>query len=340
MARTALHRLTSWITAAAVDHPEALVDALAAHLGCTRRTAAAWLRRLVASGWLTAERRGRATRYRPGTMREVVRTYALEGLSEDVPWRCDFAPYLDLPPPLLQMLRHAFTELVNNAVDHSGGTQVVVSLRQTATQAQLLVSDDGCGLFERLQGQFGIETPEAAVLELAKGRLTTDPARHTGRGLFYTLRLADVAMVHANARAYQRRQWEGSRWRTGRPLERAGTSVYLAIALDTDRRLADVLRTASIDGAGLGLQRVRLPLRLVAHGGALVSRAEARRVLARLGGLERVDLDFEGVDEVGHSFADELFRVGAPGLERTWLMPVGMSTAVAATVGDILPVAA
>jgi signal transduction histidine kinase len=46
------------------------------------------------------------------------------------------------------MAQHAFTELLNNAIDHSGGTQVTVSMRQTPLHLQLLVSDDGCGLFD------------------------------------------------------------------------------------------------------------------------------------------------------------------------------------------------
>ena len=42
---------------------------------------------------------------------------------------------------------------------------------------------------------------------------------------------------------------------------------------------------------------------------ALDSRAQARRVAARLAELRRAELDFDGVAEIGHSFADELFRV-------------------------------
>jgi anti-sigma regulatory factor (Ser/Thr protein kinase) len=270
-------------------------------------------------------------------MREVVHSYALAGLQDDQPWRRDFARYFEFSAPLRQMLRHAMGELVNNAIDHSGGSQVMVSLRQTATQAQLLVSDDGCGLFEHLQARFAITSPEAAVLELAKGRLTSDPARHTGRGLFYTFRLADVVMLHANTSAFQQLQWEGLRWRAGRPLPRRGTSIYLAIALDSPRRLADVLRSASADGSGLGVQRVSLPLHLVADQGCLASRAEARRVLARLEGLQQVELDFGGIEELGHSFADELFRVGAGRIGAARLVPTHMSRAVEAMVKDAAP---
>jgi anti-sigma regulatory factor (Ser/Thr protein kinase) len=36
------------------------------------------------------------------------------------------------------------------------------------------------------------------MLELSKGKLTSEPDRHNGRGLFFTSRLADVFDLHAN----------------------------------------------------------------------------------------------------------------------------------------------
>lgn len=44
--------------------------------------------------------------------------------------------------------------------------------------------------------------------------------------------------------------------------------------------------------------------------GDLVSRSQAKRVLARLNMFETVTLDFDGVTELEQGFADELFRVG------------------------------
>ena len=43
----------------------------------------------------------------------------------------------------------------------------------------------------------------------------------------------------------------------------------------------------------------------------LVSRAQAKRVLAGIEGFQEVLLDFAGVDSIGQAFADEIFRVFA-----------------------------
>jgi len=41
----------------------------------------------------------------------------------------------------------------------------------------------------------------------------------------------------------------------------------------------------------------------------LVSRSQAKRLLARVDRFRSVLLDFERVDSIGHSFADDIFRV-------------------------------
>ncbi|GMV47378.1 MAG: hypothetical protein AMXMBFR66_27760 [Pseudomonadota bacterium] len=331
--RIDLAPLTQWITAAALQQPQALPELLMQRLAIGRRAAGRLLQRLAAAQWLSVEGTPRRRRYRPGALRQVVVRYALAGLQEDQAWRRDFAPCLLLPAEVQRMAQHAFTELVDNAVEHSGGTQLTVSLRQTPLQLQLLVSDDGCGLFRHVARHCAIDEPALAMLELAKGKLTSAPARHCGRGLCFTSRLADVFDVHADGAGFQRRAWQPGQWHaSGTALAgRAGTSVYLAIALDTPRTLDGVLRAASLDGRGYGFETTRVPLGLLTAGsGLLASRADARRVVARLAQFRRVELDFAGIDAIGHGFADELLRVFGGAHPEVALVPVSAGPRVAA----------
>ena len=58
--------------------------------------------------------------------------------------------------------------------------------------------------------------------------------------------------------------------------------------------------------------RTRIAVRLMAEADAsLVSRSQARRLMAGLELFTRVELDFDGVDNVAQGFADEVFRVWA-----------------------------
>lgn len=349
MARTELAPITRWITAAALAHGEALPEHVAERLAITRRQAQALIRRLVTAQWLAVDGSRRRRHHRPGALRQVVQRYALAGLQEDLPWRRDFAPCFELPPHVAHMAQHAFTELLNNAVDHSGGEQVTVSMRQTPMQLQLLVSDDGVGLFERIAGSFAIADPMLAMLELSKGKLSSQPQRHAGHGLFFSSRLADVFDIHANHSAFQHRAWQSQAWRPGKAHAthtaptvhaRPGTSVYLAIALDTPRTLDAVLRAHSGNGAGYDFARTRVPLHLIAGdtgdtAAALLSRADARRASQRLAQFACAELDFTGVAQIGHGFADELFRVYArenPGVE---LRPVAMAPQVTAMIESV-----
>ena len=336
MARLDINTLTLWITAAAAQHPHDLADHVAQRMGTTRRTANRAVQRLVDLQWLRRDGTPRRPHHRPGLLRQVVHSYTLAGLEEDIPWMRDFAPHFSLPAAVQRMTQQAFCELLNNAIDHSEGTSVTVSLRQTPAHVQLLVSDDGRGVFDKINETFSLGDPTLAMLELSKGKLTSQPLRHTGRGLFFTSKLADIFDLQANNVAFQRREWEAGSWAPGRAIKRQGTSVYAAIALDTTRTLDSVLNAYSASGTGLEFERTVVPLRLITSTLAgLESRAQARRVASRLHQFRLAEVDFNGVPHIGHGFADELFRVLAGQPATAELIPINMSPAVAAMVESI-----
>ncbi len=325
---------TSWITPAALLHGDALPEVLMQRLRITHRSAMALLRRLEAAQWVQRSGPARRPRFKPGAMRQVVRGYPLAGLTEDGPWAQDFAPYLTVAPNVARLAQHAFSELLNNAIDHSGGSTVTISVRQTAMHLQLLVCDDGCGLFERIARCFQIDDPALAMFELSKGKLTTQPQAHRGHGLFFTARLADFFHLHANQEAFQR-AGERSDWARSLPVERMGTSVYLAIALDSERTLDDVRRQHSVD-RGYTFDSTVVPLRLLlGESIGLESRAQAKRVAARLPVFRRAEVDFSGIADIGHGFADELFRVFERQHPALQLVPTGMAPRVLSMVESV-----
>jgi anti-sigma regulatory factor (Ser/Thr protein kinase) len=336
MARVELAAVTQWITAAAQVHGADLSAVVMQRLSISRRSAMALLARLVAAQWLVREGSRRKPVFRPGALKQVVHRYALAGLQEDLPWQRDFAPFFELQPNVARMAQHAFSELLNNAIDHSGGESVTMSVRQTALHLQMLVSDDGCGVFERIQQNFDIADPSLAMLELSKGKLTSQPDHHSGHGLFFTSRLADMFDLHANHLAFQFRGWDHRSWYRGKPLARQGTSAYLAIALETPRTLDSVLRAHSADHAGYAFDTTLVPLQLIIGGhGGLESRAQAKRVASRLQRFRRAEVDFSGIDDVGHGFADELFRVFSREHPAVELVPLHMAPRVAAMIDSV-----
>ncbi len=341
MAKHDLPAVTQWITAAAREHGERLPEHVMERLGLSRRSALALLNKLVGAQWLVRDGKRRKTPYRPGALKQVVQRYALDGLQEDLPWQRDFALHFELPANVAGMAQHAFSELLNNAIDHSGGSQVTVSLRQTAMHLQLLVSDDGCGVFQRIQQNFDIADPTLAMLELSKGKLTSSPDAHSGHGLFFTSRLADVFDLHANRCAFQYRGWDRRSWHITKAMPRDGTSIYLAVNLDTARTLDSVLKAHSTKGDRYTFETTSVPLQLMTglHTG-LESRAQAKRVASRLQRFRRAEIDFSGIQDVGHGFADELFRVFSRQNAGVEIVPVGMAPRVAAMIASVREAAA
>jgi anti-sigma regulatory factor (Ser/Thr protein kinase) len=309
MASVQLPVLKTIITTAAVAHPQHLCSVLATQYGVSRSTMSKRLTVLIGEGWLVREGKSRPI-YRPGTWREVSYSYTLAGLDEQTPWERDFAPCLDLPPNIMRLAHHAFTELLNNAVDHSGGSKVWISMRQNRTHLHLLLRDDGCGVFDRIRKAFQIDSPQQALLELSKGKLTTQPDQHTGRGLFFTSRLFDVFDLYANGVTYQHSNWQRREWLKANPLAKAGTALFMSLALNSQKSLDEVFSAHAKGEGDLSFSRTEVAMRLAhADGERLESRAQAKRIAARLESFDTVDLDFDGVSAIGQAFADELFRV-------------------------------
>ncbi len=333
MPRPTLASVSTWITPAAIHHADDLIAHVMQRLDISRRRARRLLDALTQAQWLVQEGSRRRPHFRPGPLRQVVKRFDLHGLAEDRPWAEDFAPCFDLRPNVARLAQHAFTELVNNAVDHSGGTGVTVSVRQTALHLQMLVSDDGCGLFQRIARAWHIDDPRLAMLELGKGKLTTQPTRHLGQGLFYVARAADVFDLHANRCGFQRRPGRRG-WSDVRAMEHPGTSVYLAIALDTPRTLDEVLRSHAQNGYGLDDTEVSLRLLTGTHTW-LESRAQARRATAGLAAFRRARLDFSGIDDIGPAFADEVFRVFAQAHPQVQLVAEDTAPRVATMIAAV-----
>ena len=135
----------------------------------------------------------RNRRYRLRPLAKFREVYHLNTpLEEDRIWRSDIRPVLgDLPENVLTIWQHGFTEIMNNAIEHSAGHKVQVSVEKTAIATHMMISDDGQGIFKKIQRELGLHDERDAVLELEKGKLTTDPGHHSGEGIFFTSRMFD-----------------------------------------------------------------------------------------------------------------------------------------------------
>jgi hypothetical protein len=83
----------------------------------------------------------------------------------------------------------------------------------------------------------------------------------------------------------------------------------MSIPLDSPRTTREVFDKYS-GGDNYGFEKTIVPVRLAKIGNEnLVSRSQAKRLVARFEGFKTVLLDFTGIDDIGQAFADEVFRV-------------------------------
>ena len=300
----------------------------------TRQAAHYHLRRLVDAGVLRRVGAGRGSRYVRAV--ELHRTYGLAGLREDEVWdevSGDVAAIGDMRPNVAKTLRFAFTEMLNNAIDHSAGTEAVVTAA-TEPRFSFRIVDDGVGAFRHLASRLGLEDDVAAAFELMKGKRTAAPGEHSGQGIFFTSRLVDRFGLEANAIRLTVDNDLGD-FAIGDSTVRLGTTVWWEVDPMSTRDATEIFRGFT-DAESLEFTRTVIPLRVLG-GPSFISRAEARRVTDQLERFEEAVLDFSGVDDVGQGFVDELFRVWAVRHPETRLVPVSMSPAVERMIRSVAP---
>lgn len=251
-------------------------------------------------------------------------TEALEGLMESDVWLVATRA-LGLPEgsEKYAVFHYAFTEMLNNAIDHSRGT--VAFCRSWDSPLSFEIRDDGVGAFARLRDDLGLPSIADAVAELTKGKGTSDPTRHSGQGIFFTSKVLDEFRLEANGLLWIVDNVGGEQ-ALGTSRVREGTRVFGRVPEISRRTIAEVFGEYTDDE--LEFSRTRPLVRLSHGGGAYVSRSEAKLLLSRLEQFREVELDFAGVDTVGQGFADEVFRVWPLVHPNTSVTPVNMNPAV------------
>ncbi|OCQ96746.1 ArsR family transcriptional regulator [Limnothrix sp. PR1529] len=288
------------------------VAALASQeFGVSRQAINKHIQHLVEQKALVATGSARKKHYQLHPQIKWMETYDLsKNLAEDIVWDADIRPLVkDLPDNVKDIWAYGFTEMLNNAIDHSSGQTVVVQLERTAIDTQIIIYDDGEGIFKKIQRELYLHDERHAVLELAKGKLTTDPERHTGQGIFFTSRMFDEFAILSGSVHFSHQFSEAEDWISGESDFKSGTAIFMKLNNNTSRTSKQVFDSFS-SGDDYAFTKTVVPVRLAQYGNEkLVSRSQAKRLLAGVDKFKVVVFNFAGVDAIGQAFADEVFRV-------------------------------
>lgn len=242
-----------------------------------------------------------------------------------------FPRLLKLEENVRAIFTYSFSEMLNNAIEHSESKSIDIQVSLEKGRLAFVVSDSGVGVFRNIMQKKNLHSELEAVQDLLKGKTTTMPKSHSGEGIFFTSKIADLFMLESfdNELIVDNKIRDVFINKPSR--ERNGTKVIWSIDSTTTRHLDEVFQKFSDIDEESGLpafDQTEVKVRLYMMGGIHVSRSQARRVLHGLEKFKKIVFDFERVPMVGQAFADEVFRVFQNKYPKAVLEPVNMNDAV------------
>jgi anti-sigma regulatory factor (Ser/Thr protein kinase) len=296
------------------SHPHDVSKLTSEHFAITRQAVNKHLQRLTTEHAIVEAGKTRNRTYKLATLSKWDKRYELAPgtLAEDVVWRDDIGKVIgDMPDNVLAIWHYGFTEMFNNALDHSSGTSIYIEISRNAVNTEMIVQDNGVGIFKKIQTALGLLDERHAILELAKGKLTTDPKRHTGEGIFFSSRMFDEFDILSGGVFFSHKFEDREDWILERDRFNNGTLVWMKLNNHTSRTTTKIFDQYT-SGDEYGFTKTVVPVRLARYGNEnLISRSQAKRLLARVELFKKVLFDFRDVPTIGQAFADEIFRVFA-----------------------------
>ncbi len=259
-------------------------------------------------------------KYRLVMKKEKRYIYTLFGkkLEEDIIYRETIEKYISkLDDNVRRIWEYGFTEMVNNVLEHSKANVMLITFQQNALYTWVNIMDNGVGIFEKIAQYYKYTNLDDAILNLFKGKLTTDEKNHSGEGIFFTSKAMDHFSAissnkifcqdntHEECKDLKKEKTMNDIWEILE--DKPGTVIVMVLSNTVDRTLKEVFDMySSVDG---GFTTTKIPIKQICDGGYPVSRSQAKRLYFGFDKFEKVILDFSGVEEIGQGFAHELFAV-------------------------------
>ena len=289
---------------------------LSEYLGISRQAVNKHLKELIHNEQVVKEGVTRGVIYRIPSADEKVRlkkrikkTYTLSGLEEDKVFH-ELVPLLNLKNELsdraLKIVNYAFTEMLNNAIDHSESEKCIIECNIDSYQIRFRIRDFGIGLFFSIFTKFNLDDENAAIGELIKGKTTTMADKHSGEGIFFTSKASDAIYFRSHKIKLSFDNQKKDVFVEEMKFIK-GTEVSFRISKRSKKRLDDIFSQFAPEEFDYRFDRTKALVKLFHQD--YVSRSEAKRLLYGLDKFKEIILDFKGVKSIGQGFADEIFRI-------------------------------
>lgn len=307
------HEIRNFILRNVADNPGTIGALTADRFGVSRTTVSGYMKRLVAVGLLTATGSTKARRYTARPIARAAEKVSIDAsLQEDKIWRDSMLSAVSgVDKKIIDICQYGFTEMLNNVIDHSGSRKATLAVMRYYHAIDIVVQDVGVGIFNKIRRDFHLSDARTALLELSKGKLTSDKKNHTGEGIFFTSRMFSRFAISSGNLHYMRNMQRDDEWLIDiLELEKFVKGTFISMNISTEASWSIDEIFAKYQDENYSFAKTHIPIALGRYGEEqLVSRSQAKRILARSELFKEILLDFQGIQSIGQAFADEMFRV-------------------------------
>jgi anti-sigma regulatory factor (Ser/Thr protein kinase) len=289
--------------------------------GLSRAYTQRFLKSLADNGVIFLVGKANQAHYIPASKKGIINSKSLsirkiltnKDLAEDKVLReakKDSSIFHGLAGNLSSIIDYAFTEMLNNAIEHSSSKKIDILITRTATDIRFKVTDWGIGIFNNIMKTKHLDTTISAIQDLLKGKETTAPEAHSGEGIFFTSKIADLLTIKSFEKKLVFDNVEQDIYIKDIKSVR-GTKVDFVLNLKSKKKLADIFNQYTDES--FQFSKTGVKVKLYHQDVDYVSRSQARRILAGLEKFKTIEFDFKDVKTIGQAFADEIFRIWQAG---------------------------
>lgn len=232
-----------------------------------------------------------------------------------------------LPDHIQSIFDFAFSEMVNNAIEHSQSPTIEIRVVKHDDILEFVVSDLGIGVFRNIMKKRNLASELEAIQDLLKGKTTTQPQAHSGEGIFFTSKAANVFILESFDKRLRIDNLIHDVFIEEQKPSKRGTRVIFSLNIKSQKHLSDIFKQYTDTGT-FSFSKTEVKVKLYTMGTIHISRSQARRILSGLEKFKSVILDFDKVPTIGQAFADEIFRVFKVKHPDIVIIPVNMNEAV------------
>ncbi len=228
-------------------------------------------------------------------------------IAEDIIFK-DFKDiFIRFPKNIYDVCYFGTTEMLNNAIEHSKGSRIILETRYSEPILTIIVKDDGIGVFKTICDYLQIADMREGILHLSKGKITRDPINHTGQGIFFTSRMFDTFTISANEYVYTKDNHIQD-WTFVKRYGAKGTEILMTINVNSKVTCKQVF--SAYEGEDFAFDKTEILVHLSDFkDDTFISRSQAKRILLGLEKFSLITFDFKKIEFIGQGFVDEIFRI-------------------------------